>query len=45
MLIGLLSLSGCLDKTEDDSQIPWAQPASWEDTPAGMGAVTERYGR
>mgnify|MGYP001177421200 FL=1 len=33
----LVSLSGCAD--EEDSQIPWAKPASWEGTPAGMGNI------
>lgn len=29
-------LTGCFDADEDESQIPWAQPASWEGGMPGM---------
>jgi len=32
-----LLLSGCAKGDPDDSQLPWAQPASWEGGMPGMG--------
>lgn len=37
LLLAVLSLlSGCATKTEEDSQLPWSQPAPWEGTMPGM---------
>ena len=36
---GLLLLSGCTSKTEQDSSIPWSRPASWEGGIPGMGGM------
>lgn len=32
-----LLLSGCFNASEDDSEIPWTRPHSWEDNAPGMG--------
>lgn len=43
LLIGALMaaalLSGCFNKDRDESQIPWARPATWEGGMPGMGGV------
>ena len=36
---GLLLLTGCTSKTEQDSSIPWSRPASWEGGIPGMGGM------
>ncbi len=33
----LIGLSGCFNANEDDSEIPWTRPQSWENTAPGMG--------
>lgn len=35
--LALFSLTGCFNASEDDSEIPWTRPQSWEDTAPGMG--------
>ena len=38
LAVTVLLLSGCFNKHPDDSQIPWARPASWENSgPGGFG--------
>lgn len=37
LLLCILSLSGCLNSTEDEQTVPWGRPASWEGGAPGMG--------
>lgn len=42
LLVTAFSLWGCSDP--EDSELPWAKPASWEGTPAGMGNIKQQGG-
>lgn len=42
LLLTALGLFGCADA--EDSELPWAKPASWEGTPAGMGNIKQQGG-
>lgn len=37
LILSSLALSGCFNASEDDSEIPWTRPHSWEDNVPGMG--------
>jgi len=34
---GLMLFSGCEEKNQYDSSIPWSRPADWENQMPGMG--------
>lgn len=34
-LLGI-SMTGCLNKAEDESSMPWSRPASWENQVPGF---------
>jgi hypothetical protein len=38
-LAGVFALTGCTNKTEQDSSIPWSRPAGWEGQVPGMGTT------
>ena len=41
LTVSLLLLNACTRKHPDDSQIPWARPAGWENSgPGGFGLGT-----
>lgn len=42
LALAALGLFGCADA--EDSDLPWAKPASWEGTPAGMGNIKGQGG-
>lgn len=37
LALGMFGLSGCFNANEDDSEIPWTRPQSWENNAPGMG--------
>jgi len=37
LILAAFSLSGCFNASEDESEIPWTRPHSWENTAPGMG--------
>lgn len=37
-VIALLGLVGCESRTQEESEIPWAQPAPWEGRMPGVGS-------
>lgn len=35
--LSLIILSGCLNTSPDDQELPWSRPADWETTIPGFG--------
>ncbi|MFA7174178.1 MAG: hypothetical protein WC340_12365 [Kiritimatiellia bacterium] len=42
-LLFLTTFSGCIQDSPNDTDIPWAGPASWEGTMPLPGSVRDRY--
>jgi hypothetical protein len=42
-LLTLLTLSGCMQDSPHDTDIPWAGPASWEGTMPLPGSMRNQY--
>jgi len=42
-LLAALMISGCMQDSPHDTDIPWAGPASWEGTMPLPGSVRNQY--